>query len=381
MTFIKKKKKRKLKIYLQHCCRVAELKSSEDVVPVHCLEHELMSYCSRKVLWATRITTASMLSCSSLSSSPRSSCTMVHNPIVTYVLVQPAALVPIPCSQTAPCSSTSNSPSSPCACTATSSFSHAVSTQQALLFPSCLFVAANKVLLPNWAIHRRSGNHSIAEGLRSLPRCERDLNHRHNQAERGRPRPWRESSRTRTSFHNYCRSASSGREKRNIFKCTAHSCFLLLCLAKALSYHLTVYRPVHSLEKHRVSSEREYVVLHVFKHVVSAKGITIGLEANFETWRAIFKRFFCLKVRWKRNVSAQFWKSCTTLRYLKRWKQAKNAPNSNAFKLKTGLARDFSFVSSASRFCELNNVALIFKICFENKVMSKLTNFLVQNGE
>ena len=48
--------------------------------------------------------------------------------------------------------------------------------------------------------------------------------------------------------------------------------FLLLRLAKALSYHLTVYRPIYSEEKRRVSAECEYVVLHVFKYVVSAKG-------------------------------------------------------------------------------------------------------------
>ena len=48
--------------------------------------------------------------------------------------------------------------------------------------------------------------------------------------------------------------------------------FLLLCLTKALRYHLTVYRPIYSVEKCRVSAERKYVVLHVFKYVVSAKG-------------------------------------------------------------------------------------------------------------
>ena len=35
-------------------------------------------------------------------------------------------------------------------------------------------------------------------------------------------------------------------------------------------------------------------------------------------------------------------------------------PNSIAFKLKTGLARDILFVSSASRICELKNLALDF---------------------
>ena len=39
--------------------------------------------------------------------------------------------------------------------------------------------------------------------------------------------------------------------------------FWLLLLAKALGYHLTVYRPIYSVEKHRVSAECEYVVLHV----------------------------------------------------------------------------------------------------------------------
>ena len=33
-------------------------------------------------------------------------------------------------------------------------------------------------------------------------------------------------------------------------------------------------------------------------------GITIGLKANFETWRAIFKRIFCLKACQKQNVLA-----------------------------------------------------------------------------
>ena len=41
------------------------------------------------------------------------------------------------------------------------------------------------------------------------------------------------------------------------------------------------------------------------------------------------------------------------LRYRKWWKWAKNASNSNAFKLKTGHARDLLFVSSASRVCGL----------------------------
>ena len=38
----------------------------------------------------------------------------------------------------------------------------------------------------------------------------------------------------------------------------------------------------------------------------------------------------------------------------------KNAPNSIAFKLKTSLDRDILFVSSASRICELKNLALDF---------------------
>ena len=38
----------------------------------------------------------------------------------------------------------------------------------------------------------------------------------------------------------------------------------------------------------------------------------------------------------------------------------KNDPNSIAFKLKTGLARDNLFVSSESRICELKNLALDF---------------------
>ena len=132
------------------------------------------------------------------------------------------------CSQTAPCSSTSSSPSSPCACTATSSSSHAVSTQEALLFPSCLFVAASEVLLPNWAIHlwndRWSGNHSIAEGLRSLSSLW-------ERPESSSQSSWTRVAAslawiTRTSFRNYCRFASFGREKRNIFKCTVHSFFV-----------------------------------------------------------------------------------------------------------------------------------------------------------
>ena len=44
----------------------------------------------------------------------------------------------------------------------------------------------------------------------------------------------------------------------------------------------------------------------------------------------------------------------------KKVKTGENAPNSNAFKLKTGLARDFIFVSSASRVCELKNFGLDF---------------------
>ena len=145
----------------------------EDIVQVLCLDHELTSHCSCKVFWATSITTALMFSCSSLIGSPRSSCSIVHNSL-SHVGAgatpgTPAALVPIPSSQTAPCSSMSSSPSSPCACTATSSSSHAVSTQQALLFPSCHFVAAIEVLLSHSSSDdRRRSNHSIAEGLKSL---------------------------------------------------------------------------------------------------------------------------------------------------------------------------------------------------------------------
>ena len=48
------------------------------------------------------------------------------------------------------------------------------------------------------------------------------------------------------------------------------------------------------------------------------------------------------------------------LKVPKKVKTGENAPNSNAFKLKTGLAKDFIFVSSASRVCELKNLALDF---------------------
>ena len=44
----------------------------------------------------------------------------------------------------------------------------------------------------------------------------------------------------------------------------------------------------------------------------------------------------------------------------KKVKIGENAPNSIAFKLKTGLARDFLFVASASRICELKKLLLIF---------------------
>ena len=149
----------------------------EDFAKVLCLEHELTSHYSCKVLRATSITTASTLSCSSLSSTARSSFSIFHNPLSNVragaTPGAPAALVPILWSQTVPFSSTSGSPSSPYVCRATSSPSHAVSTPTSpSLLISCLFVAASEVLLPNWAAHlwndRRSGNHSIAEDLRSL---------------------------------------------------------------------------------------------------------------------------------------------------------------------------------------------------------------------
>ena len=44
----------------------------------------------------------------------------------------------------------------------------------------------------------------------------------------------------------------------------------------------------------------------------------------------------------------------------KKVKIGENDPNSIALKLKTGLARDNLYVSSASRICELKNLALDF---------------------
>ena len=61
------------------------------------------------------------------------------------------------------------------------------------------------------------------------------------------------------------------------------------------------------------------------------QGITVGLKRKFETWRAIFKRFFfCLKACQK-YVLPYFWKSCITVKVPKKEKLAKNAPNSIAF--------------------------------------------------
>ena len=71
------------------------------------------------------------------------------------------------------------------------------------------------------------------------------------------------------SIISTCKAFGDGHEQRDTT--SLKSPFLLLRLAKALSYHLTVYRPTYSVDKHRVSAEREYVVLHVFKYVVSAK--------------------------------------------------------------------------------------------------------------
>ena len=63
-------------------------------------------------------------------------------------------------------------------------------------------------------------------------------------------------------------------EKSGTFSYVECTVFLLwlLRLANGLIYHLTVYRLIHSVEKRRVSAEREYVVLHVLKYVVSLKG-------------------------------------------------------------------------------------------------------------
>ena len=76
------------------------------------------------------------------------------------------------------------------------------------------------------------------------------------------------------------------------------------------------------------------------------------------------------------------------LKVPKKMKIGENDPNSIAFKLKIGLARDNLFVSSASRICELKNLALdFFKFAFEMKLCWKthphviFGPFSAQNGE
>ena len=49
-------------------------------------------------------------------------------------------------------------------------------------------------------------------------------------------------------------------------------------------------------------------------------------RSSFWNLKGYLQRVFFLKACWKQNVSAQFWKSCTTLRYLKRWKWGKKMP-------------------------------------------------------
>ena len=55
----------------------------------------------------------------------------------------------------------------------------------------------------------------------------------------------------------------------------------------------------------------------------------------------------------------------------KRWRWAKNALNLNAFKLETGVARNFLFLSSAFRVCRLKHFAVDFLNSVRNKVMFK----------
>ena len=88
--------------------------------------------------------------------------------------------------------------------------------------------------------------------------------------------------------------------------------------------------------------------------------ITIGEDANFETWRAILKRFFFgLKACQNWNVLAQFWKKLYHIKTLKTVKLGKNFTEFRRSKLKTGLARYF-FVSLAGRVSGLKIFALDF---------------------
>ena len=63
---------------------------------------------------------------------------------------------------------------------------------------------------------------------------------------------------------------------------------------------------------------------------------------------------------WKIKCFDIFLENLYYLKVPEKVKIGENDPNSIAFKLKTGLARDNLFVSSESRICELKNLALDF---------------------